>query len=103
MGCKDCTSGLGRNCRGPDGDAVEMDCDCACHDTTCPNCGDLLQPGETCYCQDDDYWDIDDIDDIPCPVCDGEGYMPPEKTVLMDGVRPLDRCVNCDGTGVDEL
>lgn len=38
MGCKWCTSGLGRLCEGPLGlDDIEVGCDCDCH--RCEICG----------------------------------------------------------------
>jgi hypothetical protein len=37
MGCKWCTSGLGRKCEGPLGlDDLECGCQCQCH--VCPDC-----------------------------------------------------------------
>ncbi len=37
MGCKWCSSGLGRHCDGPLGmDDLEVSCDCQCHE--CPDC-----------------------------------------------------------------
>lgn len=38
MGCKWCSSGLGRNCVGPLGlDDLEVSCSCSCHE--CDDCG----------------------------------------------------------------
>ena len=69
MGCKWCTSGLGRKCHGPNGiDDLECGCECDCH--KCPDCGSAycINVGgeDECDCDDGDmsmderYTDDDD-------------------------------------------
>lgn len=67
MGCKWCTSGLGRKCAGPHGiDDLEVGCECACHvcvlceNTNCVNIGG----DEECdRGRDDDEWSSHSEDD----------------------------------------
>lgn len=68
MGCKWCTSGLGRTCQGPNGiDDLECGCDCDCH--KCPDCFspfcENIGGDEPCECDDDlnDAFDSFDAND----------------------------------------
>lgn len=69
MGCKWCTSGLGRRCEGPNGiDDLEVGCDCMCHQ--CDDCGSAHceNVGGSYPCDDgrEDYDEgFDDFDDDP--------------------------------------
>lgn len=67
MGCKWCTSGLGRRCHGPLGlDDLEAGCDCTCHE--CSECGNThcenVGGDEPC---DDGHEDYDDDYELDRP------------------------------------
>lgn len=64
MGCKWCSSGLGRNCAGPIGmDDLEVGCNCECH--VCDDCGSAycINAGgiEFCESESDIYADYEPI------------------------------------------
>lgn len=68
MGCKWCTSGLGRACHGPLGiDDLEVGCQCSCHE--CPDCMSAycVNVGGDEPCDDWRDYDYDDFDDDEVP------------------------------------
>ena len=86
MGCKYCTSGLGRMCQGPNGiDDLEAACTCECHAENRlefqeeEEMSELYEYERYGYDGDRPCAYFDDLDVITCPRCGDGDILPGER------------------------